>query len=100
MFTDPWVHIEKDSTFHIEELKKELSRDHLLFGVNLYPVAKRIDNDTVCFHEANGDERYFEVHLTWSGKVEVDNFPKTIVYKDFDDWFVNKCLLEQNKWID
>ena len=99
MFTAPWEHVPESDTALLAELKLELSKGHPMYDMKLLPVAKRIDKDDVCFREISSDtERYFEVHLTWSGKKEITPYPRHTEYFDFHSWFDGKCLKDQEEY--
>lgn len=57
-----------------EELKREISRNHILFGKKAVAVARREDNDNVVFW-VNDIQRYAVVHLTYS-KEASGEFPR------------------------
>ena len=76
MYQEPWSDIKDYPSAHRlaleSELKKELSKGHVLFGLHIEVLAKREDNDDIL---VSTDQGYFIVHLTWSGKQEKEPFP-------------------------
>lgn len=83
IFYPPWTKIESGD-FLENEIKKELSKNHILFGKELKPIAKREDNDDVLFKI--GQQEMAVVHLTWSGKNEGNSeFPKTSIFPHWTD---------------
>ncbi|WP_235822096.1 hypothetical protein [Gottfriedia luciferensis] len=73
---DPWWFIPKKmSEFLNEELTKELSPKHILYGKEAIAVARREDNDDAVYW-INELNKYALVHLTYSKENSAD-FPKT-----------------------
>jgi hypothetical protein len=88
----PWHWDDIDLT---KQLHKEISRKHVLFSRPLKTIGRRQDNDDVLFQLENGDFKYAVVHLTWSQKkVKDSRFPKTKLYKDWNDLYTNRILLD------
>lgn len=76
---EPWWPITKSmSEFLNEELEKELSTKHILYGKEAIAVARREDNDDVVFwiKELN---RYAVVHLTYSKEASTE-YPITSLF--------------------
>ncbi len=85
----PW---EKCSNGFEVELEREVSSKHILFGVEAISIAHRIDNDDVLFFLPRHEKTLAVVHLTWSGKQDIDSkFPLTRFFSSLDDWIEN-CL--------
>ena len=86
---EPWELIDSSLGDGIkDELLKEINGDHPLHKVNCEPVAKRIDNDDVLFRINPHLCEYAVVHLTWSGKKEVDSkWPHVDFFADTDDLY-------------
>ena len=85
-FEKPWLFIESevDRNRLIEELKREINSNHMLFGKKSIPIAIREDDDDVIFKIS--DDSYALVHLTWSGKQEKDErFPFTEIFSTLRD---------------
>jgi hypothetical protein len=70
-----------------QELHRELSRRHSLYGSRATAIARRDDDDDVLF-EVTGDKHGFAVvHLTWSGGQEANPvFPYTRWYQTLSEW--------------
>ena len=84
----PWQFVLEPST--VDELKRELNKNHVLRGKSCVQVARRCDNDDVVY--IVNDEKLAFVHLTWSGKEDrCDEFPWTVIYDSVKD-FVEKQL--------
>lgn len=68
-----------------ERLKKDLPNGHVLSGLELKAVAKRIDQDDVLFEVFGGDQPLAVVHITW--KRETDpQWPSTRFFQNWDEW--------------
>ena len=90
----PW---EKCSRGLENELKKEVSPKHILFGIEAVSVARRIDNDDVLFFLPDYEKPFAVVHLTWSGKQDSHSeFPQTVFFSSLEDWMEN-CLKLDHK---
>lgn len=85
MYIEPWCAITEYPADHKEilaqELTKELSAEHPLFGLALSILAKREDRDDILLEN---NTEYYIVHLTWSGKTEAEGFPTSQHFPDFD----------------
>ncbi|MFB7155629.1 hypothetical protein [Lysinibacillus sp. NPDC056232] len=76
---DPWWLISKSmSESFNEELEKELSPKHILFGKEAVAVARREDKDDVIFW-IKKPNKYAVVHLTYS-KETSSEFPITSLF--------------------
>ena len=66
-----------------EELARELSPGHVLYGVHATAMGRRWRRDDVLF--VLGDGRFAQVHLT---RRQESNraWPSTDVYDSFEDW--------------
>jgi hypothetical protein len=98
-FRVPW-HPGDQPLLH-EELHRELSSKHQLFGVQARAIAVRQDNDDVLF-ELSGNAApaaFAVVHLTWSGHPDqFPTFPGTHLYPTFADWVTNCMAPEAEDW--
>ncbi|PIA77431.1 hypothetical protein BFR04_08260 [Gaetbulibacter sp. 4G1] len=93
-FLPPWMKIESKGNLE-DELRKEISNEHLLFGKVVEAIAKREDNDDVLFKI--GEQEMAVVHLTWKGKKESSSeYPKT---KTFNHWteVYERVIVTDNK---
>ncbi|MDF0492483.1 hypothetical protein [Bradyrhizobium yuanmingense] len=83
----PWRQVidERERLLLEEELRKEIGDRHPLIGLKIKVLARRDDHDDVL--AALEDGRVTEVHLTWSGKKEVDpSWPRTVIFESMDQW--------------
>src|SRR6476646_6787246 len=68
-----------------EQLRREISERHVLFGEIAQLVARRDDTDDALFALPTG--RVAEVHLTWSKRPEQDpRWPATAIFNSMDEW--------------
>ena len=87
----PWVAIEGDSSGLLSELRKEVTRGHVLFGkTNIRAIAKREDRDDVLFAL---DDVLAVVHLTWAGRQENPQWPHTSLYGSWAE-FISERMQE------
>lgn len=76
-----WYILPIENTFDAE-LKKEIQKDHFLFGKEAYAIAKCDANDDVLYvMHMDGVDTFCIVHLTFSKQNEI-GFPK---YKMFEN---------------
>ncbi len=69
------------------ELKRELSADHLLFGLPVKTLARRQDRDDVLFALQDGTGRVAVVHLTWTrSPPERPPWPDTTLFPSLENW--------------
>ena len=85
-FPEPWYPIAENQRLVFErELQRELGANHRLAGLSLRIVARRDDQDDVFVVLDNGGVA--EVHLTWTGKWEVNpTWPETHVFGSMSEW--------------
>ncbi len=74
----------------LSELKREVHRQHPLYGLKGEVMGQRQDNDDLLIELADG--RVAVVHLTWSGKKEHGLWPSTQIYIDRKDFMENRLL--------
>jgi hypothetical protein len=94
-FIQPWFSIQKPEAATadsiVAELKLELSEKHLLYNQPVTLLARRTDCDDMLFKFGTPNERFAVVHLTYSGKREVNlDFPRTEVFDSFADFAKNR----------
>jgi hypothetical protein len=70
-----------------QELGRELSAGHPLFGLPVRTIGQRQDCDDVLFAVEDGTGRVAVVHLTWTySPPEQPPWPATFVYPNFKTW--------------
>ncbi len=88
-FETPWKEIPSDHrTGFLSQLRIETDSDHHpLSGVDVIPVAHRVDQDTVLFRFRNQPERHAQVFLCWTpGPPSISGLPHVEFFDSFDDW--------------
>lgn len=94
-FLDPWCEfIPGQGEVFLEELKRELSPGHPLYGTELLPLGHSGAADDALFGAEDG--RVFQVHLTLSRRAEQPPVPRTRVYVNADEW-VQQVMLPANE---
>lgn len=92
----PWHFVDRGLN---NQLEKEISRGHILYGKDVKTIARRQDNDDVLFAIFDADFKYAKVHLTWSQSKPVDNsYPTTKTYKDWADVHENVFSPDNKNW--
>ncbi|MFC7677402.1 hypothetical protein ACFQV5_00535 [Paenibacillus sp. GCM10028914] len=82
-FLEPWI--PETSMVFLEELHKEISENHILYGAVLDVIARREDKDEVLYQYKTKPHKCVQVHLTWKMDKEIDSrWPKTRVFNSFD----------------
>jgi hypothetical protein len=81
---DGWVVVVGNAARAAEaELARELHRTHILYGLKVVALAKRLDCDDYIFKL--GDGRIAEVHLTFAVE-STSNWPQTFVFDSRTQW--------------
>lgn len=83
-----WIPIDRanEGTAFLEELRKELSPGHSLFGVPCHAIGRRFDNTSVLFALDDGTERVAEVVLRWKGRPMELPAPGASRFENFAEW--------------
>ena len=98
----PWCQIDIDRKIDLEdELHKEIGfvnrsfldffkirTNHFLTDFEFSALATYQRSDDVLFsvHKIEFDKKFAVIHLTWKGKKEVEDFPATDFFIDFDEF--------------
>ena len=96
-YLEPWYSVESGNNL-LTELKNELTTNHSLYGLNLEVIAKRGDCDDILIRILDDCSKVAVVHLTWT-KENRDNFPKTEIYENLNDWEENRMIPDHEMWI-
>jgi len=97
-FLEPWQ--KTDQKIFEEELKKEISPKHTLFGKKLTVIARRLDQDEYLF-EIDNEDRFAQVHLTWKGKAEIEKtWPKTSIFYSLIEWKEQVMIIDHKNYDD
>ena len=112
---EPWSELEIGQKISFEnELRKELGiKDKSLF-LNLFKKSSKHDlinfefsalchdqrNDNVLFeiNSNKSDKQFALVHLTWSGKEESQNYPRTEFYSSFSEFKNLRMIPDKIEW--
>lgn len=90
----PWRNI-SDSPQETQRLSAELSSElppnHILFGLKVTAIAKRIDRDDVLFEIVGGTAPLAIVHLTWQRESD-PRWPSTKLFSSWDEWVRKEML--------
>ncbi|PYT10897.1 MAG: hypothetical protein DMG59_27845 [Acidobacteria bacterium] len=94
-FLAPWCEFipGQDDVF-LQELKRELSTGHPLYGLKLFPLGHSGAADDALFEAEDG--RVFQVHLTLSRRPEQPPLPRTRVYANAAEW-IQQVMLPANE---
>ncbi|MBF9142376.1 hypothetical protein [Hymenobacter properus] len=94
-FIEPWAAVGGEQASIEEELRRELSSDNALYGINLRALGRRVDCDDVLFEtlSENVNFRLALVHLTWSGMAELRLWPSTKLFANTEE-FVTQMLMD------
>ena len=94
---EPWQRLGASGDAFVSELQKEVSARHVLYGLSVIAVARRIDCDDVLFATPDPAKPLAVVHLTWVGRTESDpQCPDTTLYESWRDW-TERCLLPDHE---
>jgi RNAse (barnase) inhibitor barstar len=69
----------------VDELAREVTPGHVLFGAKVFVYAQRFDCDEVLFALDDGSERVASVHLTWAGRGDA-TWPLTTMFSCLTEW--------------
>lgn len=84
-FVEPWNKTTEEDNGLLEQLRKELSEGHILFGKNLELVARRFDQDDILVKIVD-ENTYALVHLTWGEPLSANpHLPETFVYNSIEE---------------
>lgn len=94
-FLEPWCEfVSCQADLFLRELKSELAPDHPLHSVQLHPLGHSGASDDAIFEADDG--RIFQVHLTFSGRVERTPLPRFRAYANTAEW-VQTVMLPANE---
>lgn len=111
---EPWFQLDIDRKIGLEdELFKEIGltgnslfdflkpkTKHFLADFEFSALATYRCNDDVLFavHKKEFEKKFAVIHLTWKGKKEVENFPGTDFFKDFDEFKFVRMYPDKAEW--
>lgn len=83
------------------QLHTEINDDHVLSKKVVKTIARRQDNDDVLFEISNDEFKYAVVHLTWSSHKEISReYPRTQLFKNWQDLYNNRIMVDQREFED
>ena len=84
----------KSNSVFVDELKREIGKEHFLYDKKVWAVARCTSNDDVLYVTADGSggEIYYIIHLTYSEN-NIDGFPRC---KEFESIYAVKDFIEQS----
>ncbi len=89
----PWQEITERGAETVADLKRELRRDHVLYGVQAEAWARRIDCNDVLFRIFGRNEQFAVVHLTPSGERDPNKaWPSTFLFFDAEAWRIDRMV--------
>ena len=77
---EPWFPVTGEGPALVEELRREISPEHVLAGWDVIAVARRHDCDDVLFASDHG---LAVVHLAYAGREKRAQFPETQLYESW-----------------
>jgi hypothetical protein len=94
----PWEPLKHSTEALVRELQQELSDQHVLHGVLVMALARRVDQDDVLFATADPCKPLAVVHLTWKGSTETDpRWPHTTLYLGWKDWIERRFRVDHRE---
>ena len=95
---DPWRRLTHQEAKGLEnELKRELSRGHVLRGKSVRALASHPDD--VLFEVLGSPTRYAEVHLTWNRETRPE-WPFTVFYSTLEEWRTASMIPDHEEFSD
>lgn len=96
----PWRRIEGGRADDpvVQELYREVSAGHILYGLKARPIAQRQDCDDVLFQLLDGSGRFAVVHLTYAQHPEPDpRWPERVIYREWTG-FLQAMKADADDW--
>jgi len=77
----------------MNQLNREFSPGHVLYGVEAKAVAKATNRDDMLLELYDHSKSLAVVHLTWSKKVQADPcWPTVRFFATWDDWVRDRLI--------
>jgi hypothetical protein len=91
-FAEPWKKCEEyEKTLLSEEISKEFSDEHVLFGIQFEVMAIRKDSSQALLQLKDAVFEWAVVYPTYAGAVVNDELPDVDFYIDHEEWIV-RCM--------
>jgi len=94
-YLEPWESINGSPETLNQELTRELSAGHELYGLKFNAVATRCDRDDVLFKLEGHAQEYAVVHLSYSAENE-PSYPLSRFYRNLESW-IQQCMIPDNE---
>lgn len=100
---EPWTGTQDlfDESFHrvwLEQLQRELSPGHPLYGLPLRLIA-RGNGDDALFEVLDGSGRVVDVHLTWSTVAQTPPWPGSGFHPSQEAWRQVVMIPQHADWL-
>jgi hypothetical protein len=93
----PWCPLSDSDPQLGQELYKEMSKNHILYGERVNAIGRRQDNDDVLFELIGSKNKYAIVHLTWKSKIEKDpSYPRTQIFNNWLDLYNDRIVADHD----
>ena len=101
-FKPPWIGVTPTEQQQLEaELAQEVCLLHPLAALDREVIARRIDTDDILVAISPHLCECAQVHLTWSGKTEMNpEVPSMELQATFQDWVQERMLPDHTTYID
>ncbi len=86
---DPWTAVSSGGALE-RELAAELPHNHILHGIAVRAIARRLDNDDVLFELTGHQKPLAVVHLSYRREQD-PQLPWTVLFDSWEDW-VENCM--------
>jgi len=93
----PW-HAAHDQSNGVDELYREVSAGHPLYGIKVRGIAYREDCDYALFALEDDTSRVALVHLTFQPGTN-PNWPRTIFFDSLTAFVSTRMVLDHEDWI-
>lgn len=99
----PWKRIEdlpeiKNQAEHLSaRLKEDLPSKHVLQGLKMKAVARRVDRDDVLFEIEGREMSLAVVHMTWRKETD-SNWPDTQFFENWEQWVRHAMLPDHDEY--
>ena len=96
----PWQALSAEHSAAInEQLQRELSPGHVLYGLDATAVAMSGARDDVLFEVAGHKNPLAHVHLTWSrSPIKEPRWPATQFFASWEDWVREKLVPDHEEY--
>ena len=86
---EPWIPVSSGGALE-RELALELPTQHILKGISVRAIARRLDNDAVLFELSGHVKPFAVVQLLYRHQMDAQ-LPWTVLFDSWEDW-VENCM--------